>query len=93
LEDNDFVLGFPATVIDTKHNFNTIRSLIDLKIGLGWDCLFCNEYLLVLQLAWEHREWIDHNEYQRFTGNTTGYLNNDANLSLYGLTLSAYLMF
>lgn len=82
------------TVLDTNHQFNALRSLTDLKIGLGWDRCFCdNDYHLIIQLAWENRVWFKHNEFQRFSSFTGGYLNNDGDLSLYGVTLSARLEF
>lgn len=74
---------------NTGQQYFTLRHLIDLKVGLGWDYCFCPSRLS-LQLAWEHRLWLDYNQYFRFVDQfSLTYLPNSSSLSLYGLTLTA----
>lgn len=81
--------AFGLVAADTRQEFACLRNLTDIRVGLGWDYCFCRSRL-ALQLAWEHRLWLDYNQYLRFTETfNINNLPNSSALSLYGLTFKA----
>ncbi|MBS0615309.1 MAG: hypothetical protein JSR58_02000 [Verrucomicrobia bacterium] len=70
----------------------TLRSSIDLALGLRWDRLFCDDaYRIRFQLGWEDHIFFDMNQNYRFVSSVTKgvFAGNRGNLSLNGVAFQA----
>lgn len=83
------IIGFNSTLADTEHNFDTLRNLVDLRLGIDWSFTLCNAYNFTLGIAWEQRLWLKHNQYLRYHyAAPSSQRDNDGDLSLYGVDVN-----
>lgn len=91
-------IGNATTWLHTGDRFSTLRSLMDLSVGVRFDACLCGRFHAFAKLAYENLIFINHSQFMRFTEgdinivadtNVGNYWNTDSLLSLRGLTITA----
>lgn len=58
-------LDAEATIYNVQDNFDSLKNLVDLAVGLQFDNYFCwcdHIYHLGIKVGWEHHLWSGHNQ-------------------------------
>ncbi|MGA8163952.1 MAG: Lpg1974 family pore-forming outer membrane protein [Waddliaceae bacterium] len=86
----------PTTVVDTKHNFHSLRPLLDFKAGIMINGCFFNRVTAYAKVAYETFLVLQHNQMLKFVDNANlkgVFFPINSNLVFHGLTVSAGIKF